>query len=282
MRHLIDQRRILDIRSAHAFQAGHYRGAAHHFLPEEAGIGALAKDLPSIFLPPRHVPLTVVGETMDFAAMVAVHLRGRGRPEVEARTFDPDLVAAESIETGDTRHFLWTPPDWLRFARPFLRPAAAGPVLDLACGSGRALVWLARLGYRTVGVDWQPEALELGKQLAAKEEVRVDFRAGDLRDSRDWPQGPWAGVLNFRFLQRDLLEALPRMLQPGGVAVVRTFRDLPGYEGSPHPRHRLQPGELLKFFTTATTEILAHEEGFDSDGRPAAGIVVRRSVTSGG
>ena len=61
--------------------------------------------------------------------------------------------------------------------------------------------------------------------------------------------------------------------------MVRTFRDAPGYEGHPRPRHRLARGELLQYFATGVFEILAHEEGHDPDGRPAAGIVARKKTS---
>ena len=157
-------------------------------------------------------------------------------------------------------------------------PPAAGPVLDLACGSGRAVVWLAQRGYRTLGIDWQPEALDLGRMLAQSQAVHCQFQSGDLRDLDNVPPGPWSVILNFRYLQRDLLATLPALLQPGGVALVRTFRHVARYEGHPHRKHRLDAGELLKTFPAGLCEIIAHEEGFDPDGRPAAGIVVRRKA----
>jgi SAM-dependent methyltransferase len=157
-----------------------------------------------------------------------------------------------------------------------LPPAAAGPVLDLGCGSGRAAVWLAERGYRVTGIDWQPEALELGRELAASRGVHCTFTAGDLRDPETVMAGPWAVVLNFRYLERPLLAQVPSLLIPGGVCLLRTFRDAPGYAGHPHRRHRLERGELLKCFPAGQFSILAHEEGFDPDGRPAAGVAARR------
>jgi SAM-dependent methyltransferase len=150
-------------------------------------------------------------------------------------------------------------------------------VLDLACGSGRAAVWLAEKGYRVTGIDWQAEALALGGRLAANRKVACRFLAADLRDPEALPPGPWALVLNFRYRQTDLLEKIPGLLQPGGVALVRTFRSAPGYGGHPAPRYRLGPGELLNYFPAGKCEILAHEESHDPDGRPAAGIVARRN-----
>jgi SAM-dependent methyltransferase len=268
---------VLDLRPRADFEAGHLTGAVHHPLTGPPDPARLAEELPSIFLPPREEPLLVVTAAASDAA--AAHLEARGRAPVAAMALDRALWEAlpdELKETGPSRRHLWTAPAWLTAHADLLPPGAAGPVLDLACGSGRAAVWLAERGYRVTGLDWQPEALELGRRLAASRGTACDFRAVDLRGADAVPPGPWAVLLNFRFLERDLLKAVPKLVRPGGVALVRTFREAPGYTGHPRPRHRLQPFELTRVFSRGDWEILAHDQGFDPDGRPAAGVVARR------
>lgn len=262
---------ILDIRPVEDFVLGHLQGAASHPLD-------MGADLPSIFLPPRHEPLLVVADTLDQARAVAASLEGRGRVPVEFLGWQQFSCPPELLCRGISSNHLWSAPDWLVDHESWLPPPAAGPVLDLACGSGRAVVWLAQKGYRTLGIDWQPEALDLGRTLARSRGVTCQFQGGDLRDLTEIPPGPWSVILNFRFLQRELLEILPGLLQPGGVALVRTFRHVAGYEGHPHRKHRLDAGELLRAFPAGICDVVAHEEGFDSDGRPAAGILVRRKT----
>jgi len=276
---------VLDVRPPDAFRAGHLARSASHPLEAEGNRWMvpkfLEKELPSIFLPPRHDPLLVVGTRQDEIDLLASHLAGRNRATVTALAL-PVEVARELPddlkESGPSTHCLWKPPLWLARHVDLLPPPAAGPVLDLACGSGRAVVWLAERGYRVTGIDWQQEALELGNRLAASRKVTCRFLPGDLRDPAVVPKGPWAAVLNFRFRQSELLTMIPRLLQAGGVAMVRTFRSAPGYTGHPSPRHRLGPNELLRYFPAGSCEILAHEESHDPDGRPAAGIVARRNT----
>lgn len=271
---------VLDVRSSASFGAGHLRGAVSHPLEPGAGVTAdFAALLPSIFLPPRPEPLLVVASSARLAEALATHLRARGRGAVGALGLGPAELAAlppALVERGPSRARLWQPPRWLGRHAGLLPPPALGPALDLACGSGRACVWLAEQGWRTTGLDHQPEALVLGARLAASRNVACRFLAADLRCPDAVPGGPWALVTAFRFLDRPLLARLAGLLRPGGVACVRTFRDAPGYAGHPHPRHRLARGELLRAFPAGLWEVLAHAEDFDADGRPAAGIVARR------
>lgn len=264
--------KILDVRPEAEFVRGHLSGSIP--LPVPAG----EKELASIFLPPRHRPLLVVVRDESQARTIGAELSGRGRAVVETLVWNQAACPPEFLKTGATTGYLWEPPLWLSRHESWLPPPSLGPVLDLACGSGRAMVWLAERGYQTQGIDRQPEALSLGEELAASRAVDCEFRSGDLRNLALIPPGPWAVVLNFRYLQRNLLALVPQMLKPAGVALVQTFRDVPGYQGHPHPKHRLSPGELLRFFPTSSFEVLAHESGFDTDGRPVAGIVARRRV----
>lgn len=287
---------VLDVRPAGDFEAGHLAGSVNFPLdpaghpaadralpglpPASQLVALLERQVPSIFLPPRHEPLLVVDAEYATAAACAAALQGRGRAEVQALALTEgwqDALPPETAAVGPGQGHLWRPPEWLVRHELMLPPPAAGPVLDLACGSGRAAVWLAVKGYRVTGLDWQPDALALGSRLAASCRVNCRFVPADLRRPENPPAGPWSVVTAFRYLQRDLLSKFAGLLVPGGVALVRTFRLAPGSGGRPHPRHRLQAGELPGFFAPPHFEILAHEESWDADGRPAAGIVARRT-----
>lgn len=272
---------VLDVRPASAFAAGHLAGAMSLPLAPEAAADATALDgwltdaLPSIFLPPRHAPLLVVAETPRLALAVAASLRARGRGRVAACALaaGPPRGPGLTWVPGPASGSLWSPPPFLARWAHLLPPPAAGPVLDLACGSGRAAVWLARRGWRVTAIDHQAEALDLGRRLAAREGVRVDFRLADLRTRDALPAGAWAAAVLFRFLDRDLLARLPDVLARPAVVMLRTFRDAPGYVGNPRPRHRLGRGEAASLWSAAGARLLVHEESFDADGKPATGVV---------
>ncbi len=279
------QHNILDIRAAARTAAGHLAGSAT--LPLEPELRALSaprrdgwllENLPSIFLPPRHEPLLVVAECADLAEAVAAHLTARGRGGVAAMALD-GRDAAELPDDlrgrGRSARVLWRPPSVLARWAHLLPPPAAGAALDLACGSGRAAVWLARRGWRVTGVEHQPQALALASRLAASSGVGLELRDADLTRPDGVPPGRWAVILLLRFLDRDLLGRLAARVRRGSVIIVSTFRDAPGFLGNPRRRHRLQRDEAAGIWTAREAELLVHEEGFDGDGRPAASAIYR-------
>ncbi len=57
-------------------------------------------------------------------------------------------------------------------------------VLDVPCGIGRHATRLAKMGYRTLGLDLSPAYVRRAEELARQEGVadRAHFRVGDMRD----------------------------------------------------------------------------------------------------
>ena len=127
---------------------------------------------------------------------------------------------------ADARHERVSPPllgsrirnDMLR---SFLRPAPGELVVDLGCGSGRALMWNRDLGAAMVGIDIAPYfSLEARQQ--------VDLMLGDLRKL------PFAEATFDKAWSLDVLEHLSpealagmlaeagRVLKPGGSLFVYT------------------------------------------------------------
>jgi SAM-dependent methyltransferase len=62
--------------------------------------------------------------------------------------------------------------------------AAGGPVVELAVGTGRIAIPVARAGVRVIGVDSSPGMLAVARAAAVEAGVEhlLDLRVGDLRD----------------------------------------------------------------------------------------------------
>jgi SAM-dependent methyltransferase len=105
---------------------------------------------------------------------------------------------------------------------------AAGPVLELGCGSGRLLTPLARAGFHVTGVDSSPEMLARARSRQAGEpaEVRARVRLieGDVRTLSLPGAEPFAlaffGYNTFMHLNEvgagSALRRLRPLLRPGG------------------------------------------------------------------
>jgi SAM-dependent methyltransferase len=111
---------------------------------------------------------------------------------------------------------------------------SGGPVLELACGTGRVTWPLARAGISVVGLDLSVRMLEQaeGKREGEPREVseRVGFVRGDMTDF-DLGERFALAIIPFRaFLmlltvehQRKALGCIWRHLQPGGRLIIDIF-----------------------------------------------------------
>ncbi len=54
-------------------------------------------------------------------------------------------------------------------------------VLDLTCGTGSQVFWLAKRGYQVIGSDINSSMLKIAKSKARKEKLDVKFLKGDMR-----------------------------------------------------------------------------------------------------
>jgi tellurite methyltransferase len=150
-----------------------------------------------------------------------------------------------------------------------------GRALDLACGTGRNALWLARHGWSVTAVDGSGTAIEILRQSAVELGLQVDSRVADLQ-AGEYAIEPasWDLISICYYLQRDLLEPAKLGIVPGGVLMVIVHIGEPGEEPTPI---RLRPGELVSYFQG--WQILHNYEGKPRDAahaRAVAEIVVRR------
>ncbi|HEC63610.1 MAG TPA: class I SAM-dependent methyltransferase [Candidatus Acetothermia bacterium] len=127
-------------------------------------------------------------------------------------------------------------PTWgvRRFAA-FLAKMGARRVLDLGCGAGRHLVFLAREGFEVHGLDASAEALKISRSRLRKENLSATLVRADMRNI-PYPDGTFDAVIAIASLYhgtladlRQTLAEIQRVLRPGGMALLefkskRSFR----------------------------------------------------------
>lgn len=171
-------------------------------------------------------------------------------------------------------HGTKTPSSWVRRWAHLIRPD--GTVLDLACGSGRHLRWLAAQGFAVTGVDRDAEAL--APLRAAGEIVVADLEGGP------WPLPGrrFDAVVVTNYLWRPLWPQIRAALAEGGVWIHETFAA--GNETVGRPARAdflLQRGELLR--AAEGLRVVAYEDGFlDNPARFVQRIVAVAEAPGGG
>ena len=108
--------------------------------------------------------------------------------------------------------------------------ASGGPVVELAVGTGRIAVPVAKAGVRVIGVDASAGMLEVAREYAAAEGVELDLRLGDMREPPVEERVPLV-LIPFRSLlhmttepeRLRALRAARELLVPGGRLVFDVF-----------------------------------------------------------
>jgi len=140
-------------------------------------------------------------------------------------------------------------------------PAVAGRAVDIACGSGRNLRWLASQGWQVTGVDRDAEALA-GLQ-GEGQLIQADIEAGA------WPLvgREFDLVVVCNYLWRPLMPSIKACVAPGGWLVYETFADGQQTVGRPaRADFLLQRGELLRH--CEGWHVVAFEDGFEPGVNP--------------
>jgi len=140
-----------------------------------------------------------------------------------------------------------------------------GLVLDLAAGSGRHSIYLAKLGYSLLAVDRDLDV------LLPLEDYSIEIAALDL-EAEEWPlQGrQFSGIVVSNYLYRPHLDLLPKMLLNGGVLIYETFALGNAAFGKPsNPHFLLNPGELLALADRHGLQVLAYEDIYVDHPKPA-------------
>ena len=127
-----------------------------------------------------------------------------------------------------------------------------GRALDVACGTGRNTIFLARHGWEVVAIDGADEAIRRLRESAERESLSVDTALVDLeREPIQYPAGSFDLIVITHYLQRDLFPIAAELLRPGGLcAVAVRLIDVSSGGKSRNQRYRIAPGELRRLFET--------------------------------
>ena len=133
-------------------------------------------------------------------------------------------------------------------------------VLDIGMGEGRNAVFLARKGYKVVGIDISSVAVRKARALAQEFGVRIETIVASMTDYKI-PDASYDAIICFYYVERSLHEKMMKWLRPGGILIYEAHTEnqlkVPGNEHYSR-KYLLRPGELLGLFPAL--KLLKYEE----------------------
>jgi SAM-dependent methyltransferase len=144
-------------------------------------------------------------------------------------------------------------------------------VLDLGCGTGRHVVYLARHGFSVYGLDNSPKAVEMTAEWLAQENLDANLQVQEMTETFPYEDRFFDAILSIQVIHhadtasiKQIIGEMERVLKAGGFLFVtvpkqqdqgkrfqqiepNTFVPLDGDEkGLPH--HYFTPQELHECF----------------------------------
>ena len=124
-----------------------------------------------------------------------------------------------------------------------------GRVFDVAMGSGRNAVYLAKKGFMVEGVDISQQLISEALGLARKEGVKISAQVADLEGDYQIKPDAYEVIICFNYLQRSLVPQVRDGLRKGGMVVYETYTvDHAQFRKPRNPAHLLKHNELLDMF----------------------------------
>jgi tellurite methyltransferase len=131
-----------------------------------------------------------------------------------------------------------------------------GLALDLAMGLGSNAHYLLDHGLKVIGIDISLEAARRAKfSRPALNAVCADLTDFTL------PRHTFDVILNFYYLQRNLIATFSDLLKPGGIVIIETLTtDMRQTHPDLNPDFLLNPGEILELFKN--WKMIYYQEGW--------------------
>ncbi len=153
-----------------------------------------------------------------------------------------------------------------RFVRAQCERFPVGRAVDLACGEGRNALWLARMGWRALGLDYSAVAIERAKALTAREKAstaaRLTWQVADVTTEPVKPGGYDLTLISYLHLPPDqfnavLLSAAHGLAPRGHLVVVgHDRRNLREGVSGPQDESRLYDADAIRDVLADVPEVV--------------------------
>jgi len=106
-------------------------------------------------------------------------------------------------------------------------------VLDLGCGSGRHLVYLAKHNFNVWGIDIAESGVNIAKNWLKEEGLKANLKIGDIYKRLPYPNNFFDAIISVQTLHhsrikkiRKLIKEIERILKPDGLIFITVRRAL--------------------------------------------------------
>ena len=132
----------------------------------------------------------------------------------------------DRIFTERGRVFIDPHPDTDRVVK-LIGDADGSRILDLGCGTGRHIVYLARLGFDVYGFDASPKALSMTQEWLNDEDLEATLFEHQMEDPFPYENNFFDTVISIQVIHHNLMKnirktinEIERVLRPGGILFV--------------------------------------------------------------
>lgn len=154
------------------------------------------------------------------------------------------------------------------------RLAPGKRALDIACGEGRNSIFLAEHSFCVDALDISDVGISKGEKMAQRKGLNINFKQIDLDSYKIEKQ--YDLILNFNFLQRELIPHEINALVPDGLLLFDTILESEQLLQEHRNDYLLRRGELFKIFKAFDGETLFSEESDEGD-MPTARVLFKKS-----
>ncbi|MBI3758398.1 MAG: class I SAM-dependent methyltransferase [Deltaproteobacteria bacterium] len=138
-----------------------------------------------------------------------------------------------------------------------------GTALDIAAGSGRNSIALARAGLRVIAADFSWPGMSALWESTRHEKLPISQVIADLEETFPFRPNSFDVILNVSYLDRELVPLLKATLRPNGVLLFDTYLvdegDTAGHGHLRSTRFTLEHYELRAML--ADLELMRYREG---------------------
>jgi SAM-dependent methyltransferase len=155
---------------------------------------------------------------------------------------------------------------------------SGGKALDVAMGMGHNALFLASHGYAVDGIDISSVAVAHVRDTAIKNRLPVHAVEADLTHCAI-AENRYNLIINFYFLERDLIPRIKNGLRPGGLLFFETYTIEQRRFGRPsNPDYLLAPNELLRSFLDLFIIVYHERVVSDESGNRAIASLIAQKV----